>query len=89
MNKVQTFRRSLMRRNFHLISSVGYEIPSSRIGVQDADSAISLIRAAGAAATAEHAVDRPGGKFVRLRRSAGLLGGMSSPDFPRPSEMGV
>jgi hypothetical protein len=38
-----------MRRNFHLISSVGYEILSSRAGVQDADSAISLIRAAGAA----------------------------------------
>jgi len=38
-----------MQRNFHLISSVGYEILSSHAGVQDADSAISLIRAAGAA----------------------------------------
>jgi hypothetical protein len=56
-----------MRRNFHLISSVGYEILSSRAGVQDADSAISLIRAAGAAPAAEHAVDRLPEKFVRLR----------------------
>jgi hypothetical protein len=51
MNKVQTFRRQLMRRNFHLISSVGYEILSSGAGVQDA----------------EHAVDRLPEKFVRLR----------------------
>jgi hypothetical protein len=38
-----------MRRNFHLISSLGDEILSSRARVQDADSAISLIRATSAA----------------------------------------
>jgi hypothetical protein len=69
MNKVQTFRRSLMRRNFHLISSVGYEIPSSRIGVQDADSAISLIRAAGAAGHRRARGRSPGG---RIRQTAAI-----------------
>jgi hypothetical protein len=49
MNKVQAFRRQLMRRNFHLNSSVAYEILSSRAGAHNADSAIWLIRAAGAA----------------------------------------
>jgi hypothetical protein len=38
-----------MRRNFHLIPSLGDEILSSRARVQDADSAISLICATSAA----------------------------------------
>jgi hypothetical protein len=63
MNKVQTFRRQLMRRNFHLISSLGDEILFSRAGTHEADSTISL--------TAPHRrqarADAYRKKFVRLR----------------------
>jgi hypothetical protein len=46
-----------MRRNFHLISSVGYEILSSCVGMHDVNSALVNPRSQGGAA-AEHAVDR-------------------------------
>jgi hypothetical protein len=90
MNKVQTFRRQLMRRNFHLISSVGDEISlfscwSARRRFGD------LVDPRGQRSiAAEHAVDRLPENSVRLRRSAGLLGRNEFAGFSTTlSEMGV